>query len=170
MKLRDAIVDILSQLNDVLKQIQQSDYARSASTLSGGTVGQHIRHTIEFLMCLEKGFTSGVVNYDKREHDELIEGDKRVAQEALAEVLDFLGLNRDNRYLTLEMSYALEKEELITIESNFHRELAYNIEHAVHHMALIKIGLREVAGYVQLPAHFGVAASSVRYQSMVRTN
>jgi len=34
----------------------------------------------------------------------------------------------------------------------------------VHHMAIMKIGLREVAGYVKLTSDFGIAASTIRYQ------
>ena len=62
------------------------------------------------------------------------------------------------------MGYNLNDEEAITIETNYYRELIYNIEHAVHHMAIMKIGIHEVAPYISLPADFGVAASTIRYK------
>jgi len=34
-------------------------------------------------------------------------------------------------------------------------------------MALIKIGVREAAPYVQLPSDFGIAASTIRYKESV---
>jgi hypothetical protein len=58
----------------------------------------------------------------------------------------------------------MENEECITIETNYFRELTYNIEHAVHHMAIMKIGIREVAGQVVIPTSFGVATSTIRYR------
>ena len=42
-----------------------------------------------------------------------------------------------------------------------------NIEHAVHHMALVKIGLRDVAPRVTLPAGFGIVVSTLRHQERV---
>jgi hypothetical protein len=33
-------------------------------------------------------------------------------------------------------------------------------------MALIKIGVREIAPYVQLPSDFGIAASTIRFKEM----
>jgi hypothetical protein len=39
----------------------------------------------------------------------------------------------------------------------------YNVEHAIHHMALIKVGLKEVCPAVKIPADFGVAVSTVKY-------
>jgi hypothetical protein len=42
--------------------------------------------------------------------------------------------------------------------------LVYNIEHAVHHMAIMKIGIREVADYINLPDNFGIAVSTLRYR------
>jgi hypothetical protein len=55
------------------------------------------------------------------------------------------------------------------MDTNYFRELTYNIEHAVHHMAIIKIGIREVANYVTLPADFGIAASTIRYKEASMT-
>ena len=77
---------------------------------------------------------------------------------------DFIQSRPDNRTLKLEAGYDLDKEEFVTIETNFLRELVYNIEHVVHHMAIIKIGIREAAPKVKLPHDFGIAASTIRYQ------
>jgi hypothetical protein len=45
------------------------------------------------------------------------------------------------------------------------RELAYNIEHTIHHMAIIKQSIIEHFTYIDLPEYFGVASSTVRYAS-----
>ena len=47
------------------------------------------------------------------------------------------------------------------VESTLERELVYNIEHAVHHMAMIKIGLRQIAPEILIDKNFGVAQSTV---------
>jgi hypothetical protein len=68
------------------------------------------------------------------------------------------------RNLKLEVNYNIEQDETEVLETTAKRELVYNIEHAVHHMALMKIGIKEVASYVDLKKGFGVAASTIRYQ------
>jgi hypothetical protein len=69
--------------------------------------------------------------------------------------------------LKLEVGYDIEREEFVTIDTTFFRELAYNIEHAVHHMAIVKIGVREVAPYITLDKDFGVAASTIRHKEAI---
>ena len=71
-------------------------------------------------------------------------------------------------HLVLEVSYAETEEASVRINSSVERELAYNIEHAIHHMAIIKIAVNTVFPRVQLPQNFGVAYSTVRYQKSAR--
>jgi len=163
MKLIQACANILSQLTDLVTQIKDEDFIKPATTLSNSTIGQHLRHTLEFFICLEDGYERGVVNYDKRAHDKLIESDKFIARLAIDRIKDFVASVSDRR-LFLEVGYDIDKDEYLTIESTATRELVYNIEHAVHHMAIMKIGIREIASYIQLAPDFGIAASTVRYR------
>jgi len=107
------------------------------------------------------------VNYDKRAHDKLIESDKFIALAALKKMQDFVSLQETNNPLTLEFGHELDANRYTKVDSNFQRELLYTIEHAVHHMAIIKIGLREVAPTIVLPTEFGVAASTLRHQENI---
>ena len=164
MQLSDACKTILNQLSDVVKQLDETDFARPSAALSNATVGQHTRHTLEFFLCLEQGFQKGVVNYDKRAHDKLIESDKFIALNAIRQIGDFIARQKRDQPLKLEVGYERDSEECVTIETNYFRELTYNIEHAVHHMAIMKIGLREVAPYVSFPPDFGIAVSTMRHK------
>ena len=47
--------------------------------------------------------------------------------------------------------------------SSYSREILYAIEHAVHHMAILKIGVNLEFKKVTVPPNFGVAESTVRY-------
>ena len=163
MQLRDACVSILTQLKQVIAQMSDEDFVKPSPALGGVTIGQHLRHTIEFFLCLESGCLSGTVNYDKREHDTLIETDKSLALAALERICAFIANTSPNRPLLLEVCYKHDVEQFTVIQSNYSREVVYNIEHAVHHMAIMKIGIREVASYVDLPNDFGIAASTLRY-------
>lgn len=167
MQLIKACGLILDQLEDVVTQVSQEDFTKPSQALSNSTLGQHFRHTIEFFLCLESGFREGTINYDKRAHDKLIENDKFIALNAIRRVKDFVVATTHDTPLLLNVAYERHTDECVTINTNYFRELTYNIEHAVHHMALIKIGVREVAGYVQLSKDFGVAVSTLRHKETV---
>lgn len=164
MNISTACLQILDQLTHLVHQIDECDYVKSSEALSKSTIGQHLRHTLEFFICFQNGYDAGVVNYDKRAHDKLIESDKFIALGAIQKISDFVSGLSENKNLKLEVGYDLAKEEFVTVETNSMRELVYNIEHAVHHMAIMKIGIREVAPYVTLPVDFGVAASTIRHK------
>ncbi|MEK6781728.1 MAG: hypothetical protein AABY93_08475 [Bacteroidota bacterium] len=164
MQLKNACLAILDQLTDVVRQIDEKDFCKPSETLSQSTVGQHLRHTVEFFICLEQGFRKGLVNYDKREHDKLIESDKFIALAAIERIKDFVSNQTKDQVLQLEVGYDRHTDDCLTISTNYFRELTYNIEHAVHHMAIMKIGIREVASYVKMPSDFGVAVSTIRYK------
>ncbi|MCG8385336.1 MAG: hypothetical protein MJA30_07335 [Cytophagales bacterium] len=164
MKLISACKDIFNQLESVIEHITQEDFTKEVDTLNYSTIGQHIRHTLEFFTCLAHHHTQGIVNYDKRDHDRMIESDKTIAGALIKDLYNFIDQNPKDTQLVLEANYSMVNEEPISIGTTYFRELAYNIEHAIHHMAIIKIGLKEVAPYVPIPAHFGVAVSTIRYQ------
>ena len=163
MNLRRACSGILDQLADVVTQMNEHDFARPAETLGSSTIGQHVRHTLEFFICFENGYSSGVINYDKRAHDKLIESDKYIALSEIDRIRNFIATFVE-KPLKLEVGYDLINEDFVTIETTSTRELVYNIEHAVHHMAIMKIGIREIASYIRLDPDFGIAASTIRYK------
>jgi len=167
MNVAKACSNILSQLTDVVNQLTEQDFSKPVNALGNSTLGQHLRHTLEFFICLENGFSNGVINYDKRAHDKLIETDKFIALSVISKVGEFVKTQQSDKALKLEAAYDLDKEEFVTIETNYLRELVYNIEHAVHHMAIMKIGIREAAPYVKLSPDFGIAASTIRFQETV---
>lgn len=163
MNLTEACSNILSQLKDLVDQIRESDFIKPAETLSYSTIGQHLRHTLEFFMCFEHGFENGLINYDKRAHDKLIETDKFLALASIGRISDFINHLTD-KPLKLEVGYDIDQETFVTIDTTATRELVYNIEHAVHHMAIMKIGIKEIASYIKLAPDFGIAASTMRYK------
>jgi hypothetical protein len=165
-QLTEACDLIFDQLTEAIEQLSETEFSKPSTILSGSSVGQHLRHTLEFFVCLEKGYERGVINYDKRNHDKLIETNKSIALSAIDRIRFFVHSQENDKPLQLEVGYdALEKDKgVISVNTNYFRELTYNIEHAVHHMAIMKIGIREVAQHVSVPVGFGVAASTLRYR------
>ncbi len=167
MNLQKACTHILSQLADLVTQISEQDFIKPSTSLSQSTIGQHLRHTLEFFICFEQSCSIGIINYDKRGHDKIIENDKFIALSTINRITDFINLLNEDKDLKLEVGYDLSDDDFVTIHTSATRELVYNIEHAVHHMAIMKIGIREVCPYVKLPSDFGIAASTIRHKQEV---
>ena len=159
--LQHAISNVFLQLTTSLEQLSNEQYSRECSTLSNATIGKHLRHIIELFQSLEKGYASGIVNYDNRKRDKRIETDKEFALSLLSEIED--GLNKEDKDLILESSYDEDSNEVLTIRTNYIREVAYNLEHTIHHMALIRVGINDVSA-IELPENYGVASSTIRHR------
>lgn len=153
-------VNLLSQLEDMIEKITPADYSKPSDRLNGSSIGQHVRHTLEFFICLEQGYRSGRINYDQRSRDHRIEKDKQFATDTIDQIKTFLRQHTGDQALCLEFSYEEEKTDVMT---TYYREVAYNAEHTIHHMAIMKIAIAEVAEYINLPLYFGVAPSTERY-------
>jgi len=161
MQLQQTIKNVFVQLSESLHQLTDEQYVRPSKTLFNATIGQHVRHIIELFICLDKGYEKGLVNYEKRKRDLLIETDKDFANELLQSV--YTALEKPNKQLLLESNYDEHGEEGITVTTNYYREIIYNLEHTVHHMALIRVGINEVST-VAVPDGFGVASSTIKYR------
>jgi uncharacterized damage-inducible protein DinB len=160
--LQETNIEIIKQLSDLLKVTDKDIYKNPLKTLHFSTVGQHVRHIAEFYLCLLKGYQTEIVNYDARQRDLRIESDRDFALENLAEIINKLNFVKTDKNLSLQTSFG--SDETLDIPSSFFRELTYLIEHTIHHLAIIKIGLNESYPAIKFPENFGVAHSTIRFR------
>lgn len=78
--------DTLSQLRYVINQLTQEEYTLKLTILNQSSVGQHVRHVLEFYICLSQGIGPGVVDYDRRTRNLSIENDPNYANIMLNEL------------------------------------------------------------------------------------
>jgi hypothetical protein len=109
---------------------------------------------------LELGYDMGTVNYEKRKRDKAIETDSILARRLLRQIGE--GLGRPDKDLLLETAYDEQDPIPLVIPTNYQREIAYNLEHTIHHMALIRIGIRELNSLLVLPEGYGIAPSTLK--------
>jgi hypothetical protein len=162
MPLKSATKEILGQLVTVISQLSNTEYAQRLDVLSDNTIGKHVRHVLEFYDLLLKSYTSGQLNYDHRDRDLVLEMDTATAIERIDYIIRTVSAADLNQTVQLEANLADGLP--VQIPSSYHRELLYNLEHTIHHIALIKIALTDAFAHVQIPTHFGVAYSTVLYQ------
>jgi uncharacterized damage-inducible protein DinB len=161
MELQKAVQQVFLQLSDSLNQLQPDQYSQSCKNLSGNTIGQHVRHIIEMFQCLDAGYLKGEVDYEKRKRDKQIETDKTFATAALKDISR--QISKENKMLYLLTYYDELRDQPEKISTNYYREIAYNLEHTIHHMALIRVGLREL-GDLPVDDSYGVASSTLKYR------
>ncbi len=158
-------IQLLDQLKKIIHNCKEEDFSRPLPVLSNSTFGQHVRHTLEFFLCLFDAKNEGVINYDNRKHDKFIETDSVLAISVIDSIQEFLSTQSEDFSVSFEANYTLNDGQLTKMPSSFNRELAYNIEHAIHHMALLKVAVKQSLNYIELPDNFGVATSTIRYQA-----
>ena len=161
MLLKQPIQNVFVQLTETLNQLSGEQYTQPSKILFDASIGQHVRHIIELFLCLEKGYETGVVNYEKRKRDYQIETNKDFAAELLKDI--YHRLERPNTDLVMEAEDYENITGVVAIPSNYYREIAYNLEHTIHHMALIRVGINEVST-IEIPEEFGVAYSTIKYR------
>ncbi len=148
----------IEQFKEILLQLPEDCYAKPCNTLSNATIGQHTRHVIELYLCLLKGYDAADVCYDKRDRDRRIEQEISFA----VDQLNFIQVRLERPNKSIRVAYVLGENE-VSLESNYYREVMYNLEHAIHHHALIKIGIQHFTS-LELPESYGVAPSTMQHR------
>jgi uncharacterized damage-inducible protein DinB len=160
MGLLNASHELLEQLKACLSQFKSQEYSTSLSIFSGSSIGQHTRHILEFYQCLLQQVDEGIINYDLRKRNLSIETDLEIVLEAITDLQQQLPL------LTLDNKVILQGTlggEMNTVASSVSRELLYVIEHSVHHMAILKMGIVNAFPHIKLSTNFGIAESTIKY-------
>ena len=146
-------IPLLEQLEQLIPQLQDS-YALPIEAIGNSSIGDHIRHMIEFYQCLWQAVEQkSLVDYETRQRNQEL---ALIPEVALAE------LHRLKEILSQE----IEDIPLLVqgVQSSLGRELQYAFDHAVHHCALIKAGLFVIQKKHLVADDFGVSPSTIRYR------
>ena len=154
----NSIKNTLSELSGLLNQLSNDEYFFPFPQLSNSTVGQHVRHIIELFQCLENQYENEQINYDIRKRDNNIETNVEVALNAIETIIN--SIEKPNKNLILQQEV---DGDFLFIETNYRRELLYNLEHCIHHQALIKVALLQMS-HLKFNDNFGVARSTIEYR------
>jgi hypothetical protein len=166
MEIKDIAAQTLRDALCYLGDIDPQVYAMPLDLLFGASIGQHTRHFVEFYQCLldQTSDQGATVNYALRARDLRIEEDPEFAAAQVLRLCDRLQQIQSNQVCTLVCDEHVETPSGITVDSNLEREMIYNIEHTIHHLAIIKIGLHAIAPQINLPQHFGIAPSTIQHK------
>lgn len=154
----------LLQIRKLLDCMTAENYIAKPEILSGASIGQHVRHVLEFYILLLSGSHTGTLSYDKRERDVELENKPDKAIDTIDKLIDGFETIDIDIPLLLEADCTSQGHSMNQIKSSVGRELAYCIEHSIHHQALIKAGLIALNLGNTTDDYFGVAFSTIRYR------
>ena len=150
-----------AQLRTLLAIVEdvQADVFRARVSQSSGTVGEHVRHALDHARALLVLNEGDDLTYDTRLRGTAVETHADVAAseiERVCDELDDLG-GAPDRPIRLHL-IAEAGERPSQLVSTLGREVAFVIQHTIHHCALIAL-LLERRG-IATPTRFGYAPST----------
>jgi uncharacterized damage-inducible protein DinB len=159
-KLDHSIRHLLGQLERAVSELSDQQFCTPIPLIGNSTIGQHIRHILEFYVELDNGYQSGLIDYNGRKRDHDLQTSRQLAIHKIQQMSILVKLQ--NKELNVTVDFDSEDEITQQLPTNYFRELMYNIEHTVHHMALIRVGICLISK-ILLPEDFGFASSTIKY-------
>jgi uncharacterized damage-inducible protein DinB len=155
-----ALAERLDDLATLLDRTTDLDYRWQPPGGASGSVGAHVRHTLDHvnaLLALDRG---GVVTYDLRQRDTALEHSRPVGiaelGRAAMDLRERLG-RWTERTLTLH-TIVRRGGPPVVVATSLAREIVFVLQHTIHHQALIALLLN--GNGVATPAQFGYAPST----------
>jgi hypothetical protein len=153
------ITEQLKSLSNLLMLLNDKQYNQKSSFLGDASIGGHTRHIIELLKCATDGYHTSIVDYLNRVRNLAIETDKSIAIQELNFVTNQIVKPDIQMKLVIESG---EENSAEYVTTTYFREIVYNTEHAIHHLALIRVALREMNLEI-VGDDFGMAYSTIKY-------
>lgn len=155
---------ILAQCACLIEALPDKAFCQTSEVMAGGTIGKHLRHTLDHYRALIEG-RDGVVDYDHRQREVPVERDRSAALEAVETIrTQIADLDAKALAAPVKIRVMLSSDGASTdLTSTVARELAFASHHAIHHSAMIKAIAGECG--VSCGEGFGVAPSTLEYQS-----
>jgi hypothetical protein len=158
----DHCIENLNQIKRLIASLPEKDFQKQSENLFCSTIGEHVRHILEFYSCLLEGINRGEVNYDTRKRQKELECQPEIAMTKIDDIAFQLKQIPEDKPLVLKANYSINENVNELISTSVNRELGYCLEHCIHHQALIKSALKEHNCLSLVEKEFGVAASTLR--------
>jgi len=118
------------------------------------------------LQCSITGYHTGEVDYVNRQRNLELENNTHAAMAELQRLL--ADVRKDDKQLLITVPQTQQTGHL-PVSTTYFREIVYNTEHTVHHLALIKVALVEMKlDFVN--NNFGMAESTIKYKASLTTS
>lgn len=156
-----ALAECLHELATLLEATADADYAWQHPSGVSGTVGAHVRHCLDHVHAVLERVTDDRLTYDHRQRATRSEQDRGYAIEQLHHAVRALSDSGGQLEHHLTLDVQVDRDgTTVSVGSSFGRELAFVLQHTIHHQALIALLLADRGAPV--PHTFGYAPTTPR--------
>lgn len=156
--------NLLQQASELIESLSDAVFTCNDSDIYMSSAGEHVRHILDFYSAFLAGIEESVIDYDVRERNPAVSTNREAASSRITDITQKLlqlktGGSPRNR-LTIKSKDGLSSAGS-EAGSTFNRELQFLLSHTMHHYAIFSMIVRMQK--VEVPAHFGVARSTIEY-------
>jgi len=155
------------QLKSLISSIDETDFIKPLNILNNSTIGQHIRHIIEFYVEFDSGYSTGIVSYDNRQRNLDFETNQALVLSKIDSIFSDFSIYDIDKSIIVKSNHGTDDSDFSESKSSVRRELVYALDHTVHHLAIIKIAMQVEFKHIPLEQNMGVAPSTIRNQNKV---
>lgn len=160
--LRNPLINALSQVERILEvatalplPVQQKFYVHEGA-------GRHVRHILDHLLALQGSMKSGILDYNQRNRESVIERDPQAAKLQLNDLQNWI--HQQEKFegdIRIISETDVDSTANTEMPSTVQREVLYIINHTIHHAAHIKLIGKHMG--VEFPGHIGLAPATATY-------
>ena len=158
-----ALEGVLEELASVVATLSPEVYGARLFPNASGSIGEHVRHCLDHVSALVSADPSSYLSYDRRERGTAVETDPVQALRCIQLLRIKIAVGRWSTRLdepVCVMSTVARGGVMLSGMSTLGRELAFVLNHTIHHQAMI--GLLATLLGCEVPDGFGFAPSTPR--------
>ncbi len=155
----------MDQIEQLLDQLSVEQYAQKLDLFNGSSIGQHVRHIHDFYATVTHASQKSTLDYSKRERNTKIEESSYMALTCLCNLRDKIEDCEEDQPIDVIADFTVNDNDQVLVKSTLGRELMYAYDHAIHHLAIIKMGIRHHFPECKIDENLGVAASTLRHRN-----
>ncbi|MFN0215238.1 MAG: DinB family protein [Saprospiraceae bacterium] len=167
MNAKQGTILLAAQMVGLLVNLNADVYTRPLPLFKGSTIGQHFRHILECYTCLLDGITSSRINYGSRKRNQALSENPKAALAVLDYIAHTVKPLEEHQELQVASEFSVEilsNSSKPEYASSLGRELQFAFDHAVHHLAMIRMGLEVYFPEIPLDDDLGIAPSTLKYR------
>ena len=158
-----ALEGALEELAAVVAALSPEAYGARLFPNASGSIGEHVRHCVDHVSALVSADPSSCLSYDRRDRGTAVETDQAQALRCIQLLRIKIAVGRWSTRLDepiCVVSTVARGGAMLSGMSTLARELAFVLNHTIHHQAMI--GLLASLHGCEVPDGFGFAPSTPR--------